>query len=43
MFLCNVIRGHKDHEPTKIILCISDVLFDYLKYCRSNYALKLEN
>jgi hypothetical protein len=41
MFLCNVIGGYKNHEPIKIILHNSDVLFDQLKYRNSHCALKL--
>ena len=43
MFLSNVIGGYKDHEPINISLCISDAMFDKLKYRNSYSALKLGN
>ena len=43
IILYNVIGGYKEHEPIKISLYISDVLFYHLKYRNSHCALKLGN
>ena len=43
MCIRNVISGYKEHEPIKINLFVTDVLWDHLKYRNSYHALTLGN
>jgi len=43
MFLYNVTSGYKEHEPIKIRLCVTDVLWDHLKYHNTYHTLTLGN
>ncbi len=43
MFPCNIIDSYKDHEPIKIRLYVTDVLWDHCRYCNSYNALTLGN
>jgi len=43
MFPCNIIDGYKDHEPIKIRLYVTDVLWDHCRYRNSYNALSMGN
>jgi hypothetical protein len=43
MFVCNVISSYKEHEPIKINLFVTDVLWDHFKYRKNYRALTLVN
>ncbi len=43
MFPCNIIDGYKDHEPIKIRLYVTHVLWDHCRYRNSYNALTLGN
>jgi len=43
MFIRNVISGYKEHEPIKINLFVTDILWDLLNYRNRYHALTLGN
>jgi hypothetical protein len=43
MFPINIIDGYKDHEPIKIRLFVTDVLWDHCRYRYSYNALPMAN
>ena len=43
MFLCNVILCYKKHEPIKISLFVTNILWNHLKYRNNYHALRLGN
>ena len=38
MFPCAILDGYKDHEPIKIRLYVTDILWDHCRY-RNNYHI----
>ncbi len=41
MFPCAILDGYKDHEPIKIRLYVTDILWDHCRYRNSYQALQL--
>ena len=39
MFPCAILDGYKDHEPIKIRLYVTDILWDHCRYRNSYHAL----